>query len=206
MVFSMPPMLPPMGGNLEGKGTDSGRCAGERQVPVQAPRAAGGPRLEPADVALGLQYLTGFAVLVVADDVPADALPACVDGAQFAGAHLVILAPIALTTTASAMSIGEVCRAPEWRKRLEDAAREACAVITASGTPFDANEIIPMFDKVPPDTRSSMQKDVAAGNPPELDAIAGPIFRGAEKHGLAVPATQELGEMIRGKSTARSPG
>jgi hypothetical protein len=65
----------------------------EDDVPVQAPRAAGGPRLEPADVALGLQYLTGFAVLVVADDVPADALPACVDGAQFAGAHLVILVP-----------------------------------------------------------------------------------------------------------------
>ena len=47
-----------------------------------------------------------------------------------------------------------------------------------------------------------MQKDVAAGNPPELDAIAGPILRGAKEHGLEVPVTRELVEMIRGKSTA----
>ena len=50
--------------------------------------------------------------------------------------------------------------------------------------------------------RSSMQKDVAAANPPELDAIAGPILRGAEKYGLQVPVTRELVEMIRGKSSA----
>ena len=115
---------------------------------------------------------------------------------------LVILAPFALATTAAAMTIGEVCRIPEWRNRLENVTREACAVITASGTPFDANEIIPIFDKVPAISRSSMQKDVAAGNPPELDAIAGPILRGAQQHGLAAPATRELVEMIRGKSKA----
>jgi 2-dehydropantoate 2-reductase len=42
-----------------------------------------------------------------------------------------------------------------------------------------------------------MQKDVAAGHPPELDAIAGPILRGAEKHGLQVPATHALVAEIR---------
>jgi 2-dehydropantoate 2-reductase len=117
---------------------------------------------------------------------------------------LVILAPFALTTTAAAMTIGEVSRNPEWRKRLEGAIREVCAVITASGIPFDANEIIAMFDKFPSGSRSSMQKDVAAGNPPELDAIAGPILRGAREHDLAAPVTRELVEMIRGKSTSSS--
>ena len=61
------------------------------EAPVPAPTAGGGPRLEPADVALGLSYLTSFGVLVVADDVPPSALPACVEGVQFAGAHLVVL-------------------------------------------------------------------------------------------------------------------
>jgi hypothetical protein len=64
----------------------------EDDAPADA-AAVPGPRLEPADVALGLSYLTSFGVLVVADDVPADALPACVEGAQFAGAHLVVLIP-----------------------------------------------------------------------------------------------------------------
>lgn len=63
--------------------------ADDAPAPVAA--GGGGPRLEPADVALGLSYLTSFGVLVVADDVPAAALPACIDGAQFAGAHLVVL-------------------------------------------------------------------------------------------------------------------
>jgi ketopantoate reductase len=37
-----------------------------------------------------------------------------------------------------------------------------------------------------------MQKDVAAGRAPELDAIAGPILRGGSKYGIDVSATQAL--------------
>jgi len=37
-----------------------------------------------------------------------------------------------------------------------------------------------------------MQKDVAAGRAPELDAIAGPILRSAEAHGFHANATQRL--------------
>lgn len=51
----------------------------------------GGPRLEPADVELGLRYLSAFDVLVVDDDAPIDVLPACLEAAAFAGARLVVL-------------------------------------------------------------------------------------------------------------------
>jgi 2-dehydropantoate 2-reductase len=115
---------------------------------------------------------------------------------------LSVLAPFALTTTAAGLNIGEVNRDPVWRKRLEATAREVAAVGTASGTPLDAAVILPFFDKTPQTGRSSMQKDVAAGNPPELDAIAGPILRRAEQSGIDVPVTRELAEMIRGKSAA----
>jgi 2-dehydropantoate 2-reductase len=119
---------------------------------------------------------------------------------------LSILAPFALTTTATGLTIGEVTRDPEWRKRLDAVTREVAAVGTASGTPLDASAIIPFFDKTPPGGRSSMQKDVAAGNPPELDGIAGPILRLAEEHGIEVPVTRELVAMIRGKSAAANKG
>ncbi len=59
-----------------------------------------------------------------------------------------------------------------------------------------------LFDKRPLDGRSSMQKDVAAGNPPELDGIAGPILRRAEEHGIDVPVTRELVDLIRRGSNA----
>jgi 2-dehydropantoate 2-reductase len=40
--------------------------------------------------------------------------------------------------------------------------------------------------------KSSMQKDIALGRPPELDAIAGPIVRGGARHGIDVPFTKAL--------------
>jgi 2-dehydropantoate 2-reductase len=117
---------------------------------------------------------------------------------------LAFLAPFALSTAASGMAAGQVKSDPLWRKRLEAGIREACAVSAASGTPLDAAAFIQFIDNVPGGSRSSMQKDVAAGNPPELGAIAGPILRGAEKYGLHVPVTRELVQIIRGKSTAAS--
>jgi 2-dehydropantoate 2-reductase len=50
--------------------------------------------------------------------------------------------------------------------------------------------------KMPGNMRSSMQKDVEHGNPPELDAIAGPILRGASRHGIQVPVTKSLVEAV----------
>ncbi len=119
---------------------------------------------------------------------------------------LSFLAPFALTTTAAGMTIGEVNRDPAWRKRLEAVVREVAAVGTADGTLLAPSAILTFFDKTPQGGRSSMQKDVAAGNPPELDGIAGPILRRAEEHGIEVPVTRELVAMIRGKSAAANKG
>jgi 2-dehydropantoate 2-reductase len=115
---------------------------------------------------------------------------------------LSFLAPFALTTTAAGLTIGEVNSDPTWRKRLESVVREVAAVGTASGTPLDPAYIISFFDKTPAGGRSSMQKDVAAGNPPELDGIAGPILRIAQEHGIDVPVVRETVGMIRGKASA----
>jgi len=136
----------------------------------------------------------GFACQFVADEM------------KILWSKLSILAPFALTTTAAGLTIGEVARDPVWRAKLDAVAREVAAVGTASGTPLDASVIIPFFDKTPPGGRSSMQKDVAAGNPPELDGIAGPILRRAEEHGIDVPVTRELVAMIRGKSAEANEG
>jgi 2-dehydropantoate 2-reductase len=134
----------------------------------------------------------GFAVQFVPDEM------------KILWTKLSFLAPFALTTTAGGLTIGEVNSDPIWRRRLEAVIREVAAVGTASGTPLDAAAILPFFDKTPPGGRSSMQKDVAAGNPPELDGIAGPILRRAEEHGIEVPVTRELVGLIRGRSRAAS--
>ena len=47
-----------------------------------------------------------------------------------------------------------------------------------------------------------MQKDVAAGREPELDAIAGPIVRGSQRHATPVPNTDELVRLVKTRLTA----
>jgi 2-dehydropantoate 2-reductase len=47
--------------------------------------------------------------------------------------------------------------------------------------------------------RSSMQKDLAAGQPLELEAVSGPILRIGRERGIATPATAELVRRVAGK-------
>ncbi len=110
---------------------------------------------------------------------------------------LVFLAPFALTTTAGDKTTGEVLADPEWRGLGLACIREACAVGAAEGADVNADKVIGGVMKMPGNMRSSMQKDVAQGNPPELDAIAGPILRGGERHRIPVPATQKLAAAVK---------
>jgi 2-dehydropantoate 2-reductase len=109
---------------------------------------------------------------------------------------LAFLAPFALATTAAAAPIGEVIG----DARLDACAAEACAVGTAEGATLDAAAVQGVFRRMPGDMRSSMQKDVAAGREPELDAIAGPILRGGARHGLDVPATTALAAQVAARA------
>lgn len=105
---------------------------------------------------------------------------------------LVFLAAFALTTTASGKTTGEILADPEWRELGLSCIREASAVAVAEGAKIDADAVIASVMKMPGNMRSSMQKDVERGNPPELDAIAGPILRAGARHGVDVPTTKKL--------------
>ena len=115
---------------------------------------------------------------------------------------LVLLAPMALATTAAARPVGAVRDDPEWGPRFLAAGGEACAVGAASGARVSEEETLKLLRSFPPGTRSSMQKDVEAGRPPELDAIGGPILRGARAHGIPVPATEYLAAAVERRAGA----
>jgi 2-dehydropantoate 2-reductase len=105
---------------------------------------------------------------------------------------LVFLAAFALTTTAGDITTGEILADPTWRQLGLSCIREASAVANAEGAKIDADAVIAAVMKMPGNMRSSMQKDVEQHKTPELDAIAGPILRGASRHGIDVPATKKL--------------
>ena len=110
---------------------------------------------------------------------------------------LAYLAPIALATSAFASPLGEVrettvfvgCRA------------EAAEAARAAGAKIETDSIESLHEAAPPDMQSSMQKDLAAGREPELDAIAGAILRLGRQHRFPTSSTQNLVDRI----TARLP-
>jgi 2-dehydropantoate 2-reductase len=105
---------------------------------------------------------------------------------------LVFLAPFALSTTAANKTVGEILSDPAWRSLGEACVREACAVAVAEAAKVDPEAVLTGVKAMPASMRSSMQKDVEQHKAPELDAIAGPILRGARRHGIEVPATKNL--------------
>jgi 2-dehydropantoate 2-reductase len=109
---------------------------------------------------------------------------------------LCFLAPFALTTTASGGPLWVVRSDPGWWTRLEGCVNEVCAVGAAEGARVAPEPILAALEGAPDGFRSSMQKDVAAGRPPEVDAIAGPILRGGTEHGIDVSATRALVDRI----------
>jgi 2-dehydropantoate 2-reductase len=109
---------------------------------------------------------------------------------------LCFLAPFALATTASGGPLGVVRSDAGWWARLEGCVNEACAVGLAEGAEVAPEPILAALEGAPDGFRSSMQKDVAAGRTPELDAVAGPILRGGSEHGIDVSATRALMDRI----------
>ena len=114
------------------------------------------------------------------------------DEATLMWSKLVFLGPFALATSAFGRTIGEVIANPGTWRQLQACVREACAAGQAESARVEADAILDMIKSAPPGMRSSMQKDVAQGRPPELDAIGGPIVRAARRHGLKAPVTEEL--------------
>ena len=126
------------------------------------------------------------------------------DEATLMWSKAVILAPLALSTTAANKTIGGMLDDPKWRPLWESCMREACAVALASGANVDPEKVLAGVLKMPAHMKSSMQKDVEQGNTPELDAIAGPILRGSELHRIDALATRKLVEQVESRYLARA--
>jgi 2-dehydropantoate 2-reductase len=115
---------------------------------------------------------------------------------------LVTLGPLALCTTAADRPAGGLFGDPEWNATLERAVGEACAVAAAEGAVVDASGSFARLLGMPAALRTSMQKDVEAGTPPELDAIGGAILRAGARRGVPTPTTAALVQAIRQRVAA----
>jgi 2-dehydropantoate 2-reductase len=131
-------------------------------------------------------------VSVLADQLRGAGLDVTVgaDEATLLWGKLVLLAPMALLTTHTRAPMGVV--RDRRRSDLDAVAAEVATVARAAGARVDLDTVHAMFDRVPADFKSSMQRDAEAGRPTELDAIGGAVLRAAERLGVATPVTARL--------------
>jgi 2-dehydropantoate 2-reductase len=138
-------------------------------------------------------------VTVAGDLVPAQLERAGID-VRLGGTEADVLweklarqAPLAALTAATGRPTGDVRGDP----RLRSAVEEACAVAAADGSRTTFAEQWSIIESLPADLTTSTARDVAAGRPSELDAIAGAVVRAGRGLGVPTPTLEGILEQCR---------
>lgn len=76
---------------------------------------------------------------------------------------------------------------------------EIVACSAAEGVPVAEHDLVRALRGVPGGMRTSLQEDLAAGAPSELDALGGALLRVGERHGIPTPA---IARIVAALSTA----
>ena len=145
------------------------------------------------DVAPPSPAVERFAATMRAAEIAVDVLES---PAQVMWGKLVRLNALALTTSAYDLPLGPIRDDPERRAMLRAAVEEGAAIAHAEGADADADRTMAELDQAHATLMTSMQRDIAAGREPELDAIAGSVLRAAERHGLDAPAIEQLHALV----------
>jgi 2-dehydropantoate 2-reductase len=156
--------------------------------------AADDPALHPA--------LDRLATTLTAAEIPAEI---GASEAHILWSKLVRLNALACTTSAADRPIGFIRADPEWRAALRGCIVEASAAANAEGAEIDPGRGLAELDDAHAELRSSMQRDIAAGREPELDAIAGAVLRAASRHGLRCPTIERLATQIAERAGVPAP-
>jgi 2-dehydropantoate 2-reductase len=121
--------------------------------------------------------------------------------AQVMWSKLVRLNALACTTSAFDKLLGEIRSTPELRTALVGAIEEGCAVGRAEGADdVDPATALGELELAHDTLGSSMQRDIAAGREPELDAIPGSVLRAAARHDIPCPTIERLVAMIAARA------
>jgi 2-dehydropantoate 2-reductase len=126
-------------------------------------------------------------------DVPAQVGP---NEAQILWSKLVRLNALACTTSAADRPVGFIRTDPEWRAALIGCIEEGAAVANADGAKIDPGARLAELDAAHAELGSSMQRDIAAGRVPELDAIPGAVLRAGARLGIDCPTIERLSVRI----------
>ena len=95
---------------------------------------------------------------------------------------------------------GVVRSDPRWRSQILEAMKEVYALAHARGINLPPNSIetvMAAVDSLPDEATSSMQRDIAAGKPSELESQNGAVVRMAREAGIETPTHALIYETLR---------
>ena len=88
------------------------------------------------------------------------------------------------------LPVGPIRSTPALRARLVAGLKEVAQIARAEGTNLDAESVdktLAILDRLPEETTSSMQRDIMAGRPSELEAQTGAVVRFGRQNGVPTP-------------------
>ncbi len=100
------------------------------------------------------------------------------------------IAPWGSLGAVTQLPVGPLRTAPDSRARLVEALEEVAAIARRQGNdlgPDRVNKTLAILDALPAETTSSMQRDIMAGRPSELEAQTGAVVRFGRKTGVPTP-------------------
>jgi 2-dehydropantoate 2-reductase len=118
---------------------------------------------------------------------------------------LVRLNTLACMTAAYDAPFGAIRSDPARWAELEACVHECTAVARAEGADIDPAVVFGEFEVIHDGFGTSMQRDVAAGREPELDAIAGAVLRAGARHGIACPTIATLALRVAERAGVAAP-
>jgi 2-dehydropantoate 2-reductase len=95
---------------------------------------------------------------------------------------------------------GVIRKDPKWRAYIVSAMQEIYALAHARGIKLPADSVETVMagvDALPEDATSSMQRDIAAGKPSELESQNGAVVRLAREAGVEVPTHELILRVLR---------
>jgi 2-dehydropantoate 2-reductase len=138
------------------------------------------------------------------------AVHAPTDARQALWEKLHFLASLSAVAALARVPVGGIRGNASSRELVLQAMREVAQVAAAAGTPLPEDAVarsVAMFESMPAESTVSMQRDIAAGRPSELDAIVGVVVRLGREHCVQTPVMQTLhAALLPQEERARSRG
>jgi len=109
------------------------------------------------------------------------------------------IAPMSGVGAVTRVPIGAWRSMPETRHLVTRAIREVLEVAAATGISLDDDAVqrtLQRYDGLPPESTSSLQRDVMEGKPSELDAQLGAVVRMGREIGVVTPVCEMLYDLL----------